>query len=92
MEELAILEKGSAVTTTYNKKEQELPELIDPKNIIIPSRVADGLDGWKCEIVKEATASIQSNMIVMGHCLASTAKSLHQLKSLIPRSNWIAFS
>ena len=91
MEELAILEKGSAVTTTYNKKEQELPELIDPKNIIIPSRVADGLDGWKCEIVKEATASIQSNMIVMGHCLASTAKSLHQLKSLIPRSNWIAF-
>ena len=64
---------------------------ISPESIIIPTSVADGLDGWKCNIIKEATATIQSNQIVIGHCLASTAKSLHQLKSLIPRSNWIAF-
>ena len=64
---------------------------ISAESIIIPTSVADGLDGWKCNIIKEATATIQSNQIVMGHCLASTAKSLHQLKSLIPRQNWIAF-
>lgn len=98
MEELvSVLDGVKAAKSHSNSRKQSLVSeelntfVVSPENIIIPQSVADGLDGWKCEIVKEATATIQSNMIVMGHCLASTAKSLHQLKSLIPRSNWIAF-
>jgi hypothetical protein len=64
---------------------------IEPDSIIIPTKVADGLDSWKCKVVKQATASIQSSSIVMGQCIYSTAKELHQLKSLIPKRNWIAF-
>ena len=64
---------------------------VEPSSIIIPAKVADGMDGWKCEMVKEATASIRTNTIIMGKCLVSTAESLSRLKSLIPRSNWIAF-
>ena len=64
---------------------------IEPDSIIIPTKVADGLDSWKCKIIKQATASIQSSSIVMGRCIYSTAKELHQLKSLIPKRNWIAF-
>jgi hypothetical protein len=64
---------------------------IEPDSIIIPTKVADGLDSWKCKVVKQATASIQSSSIVMGRCIYSTAKELHQLKSLIPKRNWIAF-
>jgi hypothetical protein len=64
---------------------------IEADSIIIPTKVADGLDSWKCKVVKQATASIQSSSIVMGRCIYSTAKELHQLKSLIPKRNWIAF-
>lgn len=64
---------------------------INASSIIIPTQVADGLDSWKCEMVKEATASIQTNTIIMGKCIVSTAESLSRLKSLIPKSNWIAF-
>ena len=63
----------------------------DASSVIIPTKVADGLDGWKCEMVKEATADIRTNTIIMGKCIVSTSQSLHRLKSLIPRSNWIAF-
>lgn len=64
---------------------------IKADSIIIPTSVADGLDGWKCKMVKEATATIQQNTIVMGRAMRSTAQSLHQLKSFIPKRNWIAF-
>ena len=64
---------------------------IDSSSIIIPTQVADGMDGWKCEMVKEATADIRTNSIIMGKCIVSTSQALHRLKSLIPRSNWIAF-
>ena len=63
----------------------------DASAVIIPTKVADGLDGWKCEMVKEATADIRTNAIIMGKCIRDTSQSLHRLKSLIPRSNWIAF-
>ena len=64
---------------------------IDASSVIIPVQVADGMDGWKCKMVKEATADIRTNSIIMGKCIVSTSQSLHRLKSLIPRSNWIAF-
>ena len=64
---------------------------VEASSIIIPTKVADGMDGWKCNMVKEATAEIQTNSIIMGKCIVSTSQSLHRLKSLIPKSNWIAF-
>ena len=64
---------------------------IESSSIIIPVQVANGMDGWKCTMVKEATADIRTNSIIMGKCIVSTSQSLHRLKSLIPKSNWIAF-
>jgi hypothetical protein len=64
---------------------------VEASSIIIPTKVADGMDGWKCNMVKEATAEIQTNSIIMGKCIVSTSQSLHRLKSLIPKSNWVAF-
>lgn len=78
---------ATAITVDDNLEIQP----VNPSSIIIPTKVADGLDGWKCDLVKEATANIRTSSVVMGKCIVSTAESLHRLKSLIPKSNWIAF-
>jgi hypothetical protein len=64
---------------------------INADSVILSSAVAEGLNTWQVKATKEAIAQVQTNCIIMGKCLVSTAQALHQIKGLIPKKNWIKF-
>jgi hypothetical protein len=69
---------------------QDLRE-ISPDSVVLPQSVVENLNTWQVKAMKETTATIQSGTLVVGHTLRVMSKSLHQLKSLIPRGNWVKF-
>jgi hypothetical protein len=77
-------------TTTPMLDTVEITE-INADSVILSSAVAEGLNHWQVKATKEAIAQVQTNCIIMGKCLVSTAQALHQIKGLIPKRNWIKF-
>jgi hypothetical protein len=73
---------------------QAITELreINPDSVVIPQALAEGLNTWQVRTMKETVATVQGGTIVVGHTLRVMAKSLHQLKSLIPRGSWTKFT
>jgi hypothetical protein len=73
---------------------QAITELreISPDSVVIPQALAEGLNTWQIRTMKETVATVQGGTIVVGHTLRVMAKSLHQLKSLIPRGSWTKFT
>ena len=69
---------------------QDLRE-INPDTIVLPQSVVENLNTWEIRTMKETTATIQSGTLVVGHTLRVMSQSLHRLKSLIPRGNWVKF-
>ena len=65
---------------------------INPDTIVIPQGLAEDLNTWQLKCMKETVATVQSGTIVVGHTLRVMSKSLHQLKSLIPRGSWTKFT
>ena len=73
---------------------QAITELreVNPDSVVIPQALAEGLNTWQVRTMKETVATVQGGTIVVGHTLRVMAKSLHQLKSLIPRGSWTKFT
>ena len=89
-------QKRSYVLVSYITPMSELQlvqqiQEISADSVVLPQSVVENLNTWQVRTMKETVATVQSGTIVVGHTLRVMSKSLHQLKSLVPRGNWTKF-